>query len=141
MDGRTLTGPSFVDRFGLTFGARVDNSHQFPNGEIIAMLETRPHISAEQWISGCRRFLKPLDSLSHYLSRAPVVLQGIGFRMECLLGEAVLIITDVFLLSTRPGRPISGLTEETSSDMRSDTESTASSIPSWIDYGRSEEEN
>ena len=117
IDGRALTGPNFVYRFGLTFGVRVDNAHLFPNDEIIFTMDTRPRITAERWISGCRRFPMPLDSLSHYLSRTPVVFRGIGRHRDFQFKEAVLMITGVSALSTRPGRPISGLTADVSPDL------------------------
>ena len=141
INGRTLTGPNFVYRLGLTFGVRVDNAQGFPNDETIVILEGRPYLTAEQWVSDCRRFSKPLDSLSNYLERSTVVFHGLGFHRECRYREAVLMITDIFLLATRPERPIVGLTAETLEDLRFETESTASSLPSWLDAGHDEEEN
>ena len=54
--------------------------------------------------------------------------------------EAILMISDVFLLSTRPGRPISGITGETRPDTRFDIESTDISVPSWIEGAQDDEE-
>ena len=141
IDGRTLTGPNFVYRLGLTFGVRVDNAQGFPNDETIVTLEGRPHLTAEQWVSVYRRFAKPLDSLSSYLERSMVVFHGLGFHKECRYREAVLMITDVSLLATRPERPILGLTAETPEDLRFETESTVSSLPAWLEAGQDEEEN
>ena len=140
IDGRTLSGANFVYRSGLTFGARIDNAAEFPNEEIIFRLGGRTHLSAAQLITDIRRFFSPLDSLANYLPRTIVAFRGLGFHMLMQYNEAILIISDVFLLSSGPGRPISGLTDAIRPGSRFDIESTARSVPSWIEGGQDAEE-
>ena len=140
IDGRTLSGTNFVYRCGLTFGARVDEAADFPNGELTVCLDGRTHLSVAQLITDIRRFPNPLDSLSNYPSRKSVAIHGLGFHMMCQYKEATPMISGAALLSTRPERPISGMTDAIRPANRFDIESTASSIPSWLEGGEDDEE-
>ena len=110
--GLTLAGSNFVYRGGSTFGVRIDDPDPFPNDEMVVRMGGSAHLSDIAILTDLRRFLPPLDILSGYIFRAPVVFHGLGFRMDCLFKESILAISDVFLLCIGPGRAISGLTGE-----------------------------
>ena len=97
VNGETLSGSSFLLNCASIFGVNSQHSRSFPDGDDMILLSSgRTHIRLEGMISDLRRFRTHLESLAGFLATFRVVLNGLGFRIECSIQEAILLVSESF---------------------------------------------
>ena len=102
MNGATLSGSSFLLKCASNFGVTPHFSRSFPDAdEMILLSSGRTHIHQSAAIPDLRRFRTHLESLAGFVATFQVVFQGLGFRIECSLQDAILAVTELFLGANR----------------------------------------
>ena len=91
----------------------------------------RTHLEDDNVLADLRQFRAGVESFSQFLANKEVVTHGPGRFRICTLKEAVLLMTDLFLLVS--GRLTTDrITESIESDRCTHSDEEHSSIPSWI---------
>ena len=106
--GRTLLGGHFLWKCASILGAHIEEPDSFPGGDE-TLLQGRSYLLHAAVLADLRRFRRPLGSLTRFLATARVVFRGFGFYLECSVLEAILIATDVFLVSSGLSRHLGAL--------------------------------
>ena len=97
----TLPGSCFLFRCGSIFGVRIDRTNHPPGeyGRSVRMPK-RTRLEDDRVLSDFRQFRTVVESFSQFLAIGDVVIHGPGHFRICTLKEAVLLMTDLFLLAS-----------------------------------------
>ena len=99
LNGLTLPGSCFLSRCGPAFGVRIERTNH-PPGEYGRLVRTpnRTHLEDDRILTDLRQFRTGVECFSQFLANEEAVIHGPGHLRSCTLKEAVLAMTDLFLL-------------------------------------------